>query len=47
MEQLINISEDKFKGTKRHQLNRSWLLVKDSNLNELELSIEYMEINSN
>ncbi len=46
MDNQISITEDKFKGTKIHQLNRSWLLVKDSNLNELELSIEYMEIKS-
>lgn len=44
----INIVEDKFKGSKTHQLNRSWMLVKDSSVNELELSIEYMEVfNSN
>jgi hypothetical protein len=43
----INIIEDKFKGKKTSQLRRSWVLLKDNNLNEILLTIEYLEIKLN
>lgn len=40
----INIIEDKFKGIKTSKLDRVWTILKDNNLNEATISIEYMEI---
>jgi hypothetical protein len=40
----INIVEDKFKGIKTSKLDRVWTILKDNNLNEATISIEYMEI---
>jgi hypothetical protein len=40
----IKIIEDKFKGIKTSKLDRVWTILKDNNLNEATISIEYMEI---
>jgi len=40
----IKITEDKFKGIKTSKLDRVWTILKDNNLNEATISIEYMEI---